>query len=195
MSDLSNDALSNPEFESLIQEFFRITSRSFNISMISPLVEAMKASKILEYIMIDSTHTAATSCLRRYIQSRPHLPQDFVGRFLAVFTSEINVMPNYMQIANQSYVAKVITKNVKPPTKVTNLMVRSMKSQLRSEIPKATIHVQSSTNVPTELKLQLNHNVMSTFVNSMSDLCKTIVEGNRTQGMGVDPYIQTQIRY
>lgn len=195
MSDLSSDSLSNPEFEPLIQEFFRITNRKFNISMISPIVEAMKASKILEYIMIDSTHTAAVSCLRRYIQSRPHLPQDFVGRFLAVFTSEINVMPNYMRIANQSYVAKVITSNVKPPTVVTNLTVKSMKNQLRAEIANASIHVRSSTNVPTELKLQLNHNVMSTFVNSMSDLCKTIVEGNRSQGRNVEPYIQMQIRY
>lgn len=195
MSDLSNDALSTPEFESLIQEFFRISSRKFNISMISPVVEAMKASKILEYIMIDPTHTAAVSCLKRYIQSRPYLPQEFVGRFLAVFTSEINVMPNYMRIANQSYVAKIVTGNVKPPSVVTNFTVKSMKNQLRAEIPNATIHVQSKVNVPTELKLQLNQNVINTFVNSMSDLCKTIVEGNRMHGRNVDPYIRTQIRY
>lgn len=193
--NLPADALYSPNFESLIREFYKITNANFSVEQISPIVEAMKQSKILEYIMRDPTHVHAISCLRQFLQSRPYLPQEFIGRFLAVISVKINVLPSHMSITNQSFVAKVIANNVKPPVTLTNFSVTSMRDQLRQDIEKSTTHVLSSNTVPSELKIKISPNVMNMFVNSMSDLCKTIDEANRLNGREADSYIRRKIRY
>lgn len=195
MDDISRDALSTPEFEGYIREFHRITSQNFSLVTIAPLIEVMKESKILEYIMRDPSHTGALTCLRNYLQSRPTLPADFVGRFAAVVGVKINVLPNYITVSNKSYVAKVIQSNVKPTTSLTNISVNAMKDQLRQDIRNSTVHLKATPIVPTELKLKLNQNTINVCVNAMSDLCRTIVEGNRANGSEAESYIKSQIRY
>lgn len=195
MDDITNDALNNPEFEVYIREFYRVTSGNFSIVTIAPLVDSMKESKILEFLMRDPSHSGALTCLRNYLQARPTLPGDFVGRFVSVMGLRINVLPSYIGLGNQSYVAKVVQSNVRPSTNVTNLTVNAMKDQLRQDIVNSTIHVQATPIVPTEVKLKLNQNTINICVNAMSDLCRTIVEGNRANGREAEPYIKTRIRY
>lgn len=196
MSNPNDDALYNIEFENNIREFNRLTNTNVGIASLSPIIEALKESKILEYLMKDPTHSSALTCLRSFIQQKPYLPQEFVGRFLSVASVRINVLPNHIGVSNQSYVAKVITNNVKPPTAVTNFTINSMKEQLRNDITKTTMHVAASTSiVPTELKIKLDQSIMNTLINSIGDLCKTIQEGNRMQGRESDSYIRNHIKH
>lgn len=195
MEDISRDALSTPEFEGYIREFYRLTSSSFTLTTISPLIESMKESKILEYIMRDPTHTGALTCLRNYLQTRPMLPNDFIGRFVSVMGLKINVLPSYIGLGNRSYVTKVVQSNVRPGATLTNISVNAMKDQLRQDIVNSTIHVKATPIVPTELKLKLNQSTINACVNAMSDLCQTIVEGNRANGREAEPYIKSQIKY
>nr|WOJ45339.1 putative gp75-like protein [Apis mellifera nudivirus] len=195
MEDLSRDALNTPEFESYIREFYRLTSNSFTLATIAPLIESMKESKILEYIMRDPTHSGALSCLRNYLQSRPMLPSDFIGRFVSVVGLKVNVLPSYVGLGNRSYVAKVVQNNIRPTANLTNISVNALKDQLRQDIKNSTVHVKATPTVATEFKPRLTQNTINVCVNAMSDLCRVIVEGNRANGREAEPYIKSQIKY
>lgn len=192
---IENDELYNPNFESVIHEFCKITSRKFNVFEIAPVISALQNSSLLEYISRTPNDTAI-ACLKTYVYNNPNLPQHFVGRFLAVINAEINVLPNNLRIGNQSFVAKVVARRVIPPDAVTNFAVAAMKQTLRKDISNANVHsVATHSVVPTELKLPINQRTISLIINSMSDLCSSISEGNRAQGRHVDSYIRNHIKY
>lgn len=192
--EFQGDELLNPEFEQVIHDFCKITSRKFNIFEISHILETMRMSKIIDYVT-RSPDATAVSCLKNLVDSNPNLPQSFVGKLLAVVKTEVNITPNTMY-ANQSFVTRVVTRSVEPPTVVTNFTVASMKQQLRRDVENQSAYSVAWQNVvPNEIKLQLNQRVFSMLINSMSDLCKSIVEGNRAQGRHVDSFIKSQIKY
>lgn len=191
----TSDVMYTQQFEVLAREFYAITNKAFTIGQISPLIESMKQSKTIEYILNDPTYTPAIACLRNYVRSRPQLPQEFANRFVAVAAVKVNVMPGYLTPNNQTYVTKVIAGNVKPPNIVTNFTVNTMREQLRREIQRSQMHVRATPIVPQQLKLKLDHKLINACVNSISDLCKTIVEGNRANGRHVEPYIKCRIKY
>ncbi|KAG8362539.1 GbNV_gp75-like [Fopius arisanus] len=190
-----NDILETPEYEVYIRAFCSLTNSDFTLAALAPITESFKESKILEYLMRDSTHTHALTCFKQIIQSRPYLPQEFIGRFLSVYSMKINVMANQIGISNQSFVTKVVVNNIKPPTPLTNFTVNALRDQLREDIKKSTMHVVAVPTVPTEIKLNLNQTTMNYAINSMCDLARTIQEGNRKQGRECDSYIRQQIKY
>lgn len=195
MAELESDELNDPNFEQVIREFCKVTSRKFTVFEIAPIIEAMRRSKILDYI-VRSPDSTAVSCLKTIVHNNPNYPPQFIGRFMAVVNTEINVMPNNLRIHNQSFVTRVVARNVVPPVALTNFTVATYKRMLRRDIENATIHSVATPNVVSnEIKLQLNQRTLSLIVNSVSDLCCSIVEGNRSQGRDVEPYIKSQIKY
>lgn len=192
---MDSDELNNPNFESVIQDFCRITSKKFSVFEIAPVIVALQTSNLLDYIS-KTPNDAAITCLKTFLYNNPHLPQQFVGRFLSVVNTEINVLPNPLRVTNQSFVTKVVARRVIPPDAVTNFSVAAMKQTLRSDIDKSSVHITATSNVvPNELKLRINQRTLSLIINSMSDLCSTIMEGNRAQGRRVDSYIRSHIKH
>lgn len=196
MSEFDNDQLNDPNFEGVLVEFCKMTSKKFSIFDIAPIIEALRQSKVLDYV-IRSQNSSYINCLKMIFHNNPNLPQQFIGRFLAVINTEINVLPNNLRVGNQSYVTKVVARNVVPPVSVTNFTVTTLRRALQRDIrDKAIMHSVSTPNViPNEIRLQMNQRTISMIVNSISDLCCSIVEGNRAQGRDIDPYIRSQIKY
>lgn len=202
---LKNDYLNTPECETAIQAFFRATNSTFNVVALAPIIETLQQSSILSYVMRAECGEARAEeqFLRNFIRSRPHLPQDFVNRFLAVIALRINVSPSSYaglsgSLINRSYVAKITRGNVRPPTVVTQFSVQSLRNALREETRRGVnTHVAAARReiIPYEYKPVLDRDVLSSLINCQSDLCKAIAEGNRQNGRAIDPYVKSKIRY
>lgn len=192
---MENDELNNPNFHSVIGEFCKITSRKFSVFEVAPIIVALQTSNLLDYIS-RTPNEAAIACLKTFFYNNSNLPQQFVGRFLSVVNTDINVLPNLLRVSNQSFVTKVVARRTIPPDSVTNFSVAAMKQTLRDDISQSSVHITATSNVvPNELKLRINQRTLSLIVNSMSDLCSAIMEGNRAQGRKIDPYIRSHIKH
>lgn len=144
--------------------------------------------------MQNPTNPQARACVQNEVIRRSY-PVKFLSRFLAIVTTEINVVPQNISYLNQSYNVKVIPHNIKPPTMVTTLAARSRGEELRQDMDNSIIFT-ASQGVPSQtLRLQFTEEMLSKCINAMADYCTTIEEGNRVNGCKVDSYIKSNIKY
>lgn len=141
--------------------------------------------------MKDPSHDGAKVCVRNYISSKPHLPQDFLPKFLAIVSLKISLTPSNFGFIHQSYNAKVIANNLMPTHKITNLTISSKQDQLRYDAKNATPYVRTNRLPPQVLRLKFTDDLLPRCINAIGDLNQTIIEGNRANGREVGSFIRT----
>lgn len=195
-SQIPTDALFTGEFDDLILSFYRITNNSeLTIPQITPLMETLKRSNIISALMRDPDNETAKYCFKKYIDSNDRLPSDFVCRFLTLITLKFNLTPRSFNFTNQSYVAKIITENVRPPKRLTNMTAQSRIVQLINDVKNVQVHQVKNLTIPQTVRPQLNNDDFDKIVNAMGDLHQVIIEGYRSNGYDPDPYISTHAPY
>lgn len=195
-SSSNNDLLYTPQFENYISDFNRVCSGGeTTIQALSPIIELLRQSEILDVLMKDPSHQEAKSCLQSYISSRQNLPQEFVAKFFSIVNLKINLTPNRLGFFNQSYNAKVVATNIRPPTKITNLTIKTRQDQLRQDMKNPIIYNHANKIPPQVLKLKYSEDLLPKCINSMADLHQTIKEGNRSNGYEIDDYIKTNLKH
>lgn len=144
--------------------------------------------------MKDPRDATAMSCLRAVFQMKPYLPQDFIGKFIAIVSLKVNITPSGQGFINQSYNAKVIATNIKPLTKITNLTYKNRQMILRDEAIRSKSVVTPNKKIPPQtLRLKFNDDLLTKCINCLADLNQTIIEGNRSNGYTCDDYIKTNM--
>lgn len=190
MADTS-DILYKDYFESYIIEFCRLCNSETNIVELAPIIELLKTSQILKYLMIDPTNEAAKSCIREYIANRRNVNQDFLPKFLSIVSMKINIVPNSVGYMNQSFNAKIIYNNTQPTSKLTNLTVRTKHDELREDAKKAIEYIKTRRAAPQTIKLKFTSDTLPLCLNAINDLNLTIVEGNRSNGREMNNFVKT----
>ena len=177
-------------------EFQKMTALgSFRFSEISPLIEALKDSALLSYILKDPKSASAISCLRNFVEKSPHLSNDFTSRFVALANLSVSLHASSMSIANQSFVAKVVTNAVSPKTKLTQQSYDEIRNRLiDSFATRKSVQSVAVPSVPTMVKLTLTENTMPIIINSMGHLHRTFVDGARSQNRVVDSYVRNALK-
>ncbi|ATZ81484.1 GrBNV_gp75-like protein [Drosophila innubila nudivirus] len=190
----TNDLLFTPSFESYILDFCRIVSTETNIAALSPIIEVLKRSETLRYLMKDPSSNSAKACVRNMIVSKSHLPQDFLYKFLIIATMKITLTPSNLGFAHQSYNAKIIVNNLQPTNRITNLTINSRREQLRAEYKNAITYVKQTRMPPQVLRLKFTEDLLPRCINAIGDLNQVIVEGNRSNGRQVDEFVRTVLK-
>lgn len=189
-----NDALYTQEFENYIRDFYRLTSNETNIPALAQIITFLETSDMLSILMKDPRNEHAKVCVRAFIQSRAYLPQDFLARFLAVVNLKIILTPNGIGFVNQSYNAKVIATNIRPPIKITNLTLKNRQNMLREDALKSQTLITPRHRIPPQtLRLKFNDSLLPKCINSIVDLSQIIKEGNNANGVECDDYIKTNM--
>lgn len=191
---INNDILYTGELDSTIDNFCRITDSKTTIPQLVDIMKNLSQSQILNVLIQNPTDPQARACVQNEMNRHPY-PRKFLSRFLAIVTAEINVVPNAPYYLNQSYNAKVITTNIKPPTKLTTLTARSRSEELRQDMGNSTIFTASKVAPPQTIRLKFTPEMLPKCINAMADYSTTIEEGNRVNGCEVDGYIKSNIRY
>lgn len=157
-------------------------------------MQLLQNSEILSILMKDPRDPTALSCLRAVFQMKPHLPQDFIGKFIAIVSLKVNITQSGVGFINQSYNAKVIATNIKPLTKISNLTYKNRQTILRDEAIRSKNVITPNRKVPPQtLRLKFSDNLLSKCINCIADLSQTIIEGNRSNGYTCDEYIKTNM--
>lgn len=192
----TSDVLYTAEFENLLSDFYRITNEEVTLPIISLYIQKLKESTILHVLMSDPTNADALMCLKNHIEKRNVAPYDFIGRFLSLCSSRISLLPNRVSTTNQSFMVKVQPNYVRPITKITNLTMKARVKQILEESQTRGRHV-AHTKTPGSHKFKpiIETKDINSCINAMSDLHKCIMEGNRANGLQLDPYILSQIKY
>ncbi|AYP97963.1 GrBNV gp75-like protein-like protein [Mauternbach virus] len=189
-----NDLLYTATFEAYIVDFCRVVSTDTNIAALSPIIELLKGSIILTYLMKDPSDNSAKACVRNVIVSKPHLPHDFLYKFLAIATMKISLTPSNIGFAHQSYNAKIIVNNLQPTSRITNLTTNSRQEQLRAEYKNAITYVKQTRMPPQALRLKFSEDLLPRCINAIGDLNQVIIEGNRSNGRQVDEFVRTVLK-
>lgn len=198
-SAADDDVLYKPHYESYIIEFCKITTApEFHLRDISGLIEVLKESNIVSVLMCEPRNTDAIVCVKNYLDTRPHLPQSFLTRLLALSNTKIRLTPARFSASSvDSYVAKVMPGSAQPTTKMTEMTVRTMSEALSRDI-EYNRKVYSLTNagvrnVPNAVKIKFTSALMSQLVRAQVDLYRTIEEANRRNYVQISPYIQSRV--
>lgn len=188
------DLLYTPQFEDYILEFCRAVSTDTTITAISPIIEVLKQSEYLRYLMKDPSNDSAKTCVRNFIVSKSHLPQDFLYKFLAIVTMKISLAPSNVGFIHQSYNAKVIANNLQPTSRITNLTIAARQDQLRAESKNAITYVKQTRMPPQILRMKFNDDLLPKCINAIGDLNQVIIEGNRSNGRDVGDFVRTVLK-
>lgn len=193
-----DDLLYKPHYENYITEFCKITTApEFYLRNVSGLIELLKESNIVSVLMCEPRNTDAIVCVKNYLDAKPHLPQSFLTRLLALSNTKIRLTPARFSASSiDSYVAKVIPGNTQPMTRMTEMTVRTMSESLSRDI-EYNRKVYSLTNggarnVPNAVKIKFTSTLMSQLVRAQVDLYRTIEEANRRNYIKISPYIQSR---
>lgn len=192
----SDDPLYEPRFEQFIRDFYIATNNEIPLPDLARLLHVLNESTILQLLLKDPSHEQAKACLKSMIASKPSLPQEFVTRFLTIANMKVHLVAKSTSFLNQSYNAKIIVNNVKPPTLITNLTVAARQQQLRNERQQRTDVFKPMGSLPPQtVKFQFDESLLQRCINSMVELYQTIEEGNRANGYQIDEYIRKNVRY
>lgn len=185
---LSNDFLYSTEFESVVHAFLTAVRKPTTIQELTPIIEQMKRSDILSFLMTDPNNDTAKNCLKTFVASKSNIPYNFITQFLILINTKINIAPNGLGFISQSYNAKVVPGNLQPPTKITNLTVESRMAKLRDDCKKQETYTYVDKSTPP-FKLKLHNDLLNKCLNAVGDLHKIIQEGNIANNCEIDEYI------
>jgi len=185
---LSNDFLYSTEFESVIQAFLMAVRKPTTIQELAPIIEQMRRSDILNFLMTDPNNDMAKNCLKTFVASKSNIPHNFITQFLILINTKINIAPSGLGFISQSYNAKVVPGNLQPPTKITNLTVESRMNKLREDCKKQQTYTYVDKSIPP-FKLKLHNNLLNKCLNALGDLHGIIKEGNLANNCEIDEYI------
>lgn len=188
------DVLYKDNFQDIIIEFCRVCSKETTIAELSGLIENLKASEILKYLMTDPANESAKICVRDYLHTHKNVNQDFLSKFLSVVSMKINIMPQNVGFISKSYTAKIIYNNTQPTSKLTNLTVRTKYDELREDAKRAVEYQKNRRVAPQTIKLKFNDDIIQWCLNAISDLNSTIVEGNRANGREMNNFVKTTLK-
>lgn len=144
----------------------------------------------------DHADENAVSCIRNFLQTRRHLPQDFLTKFLAVFSLKINLIPS-SNFRNHSLTAKVKLNNIKPNRRMTNSVIKARQNQLKGEAKdKVFIYNRSARLPPQVVKLKFSSDgaLLKSCMNAMKDYQTVIESSNSYNGMESSNYIGRNVR-
>lgn len=194
----NTDLLYTHEFENYIIAFSKICSGEIPLIKLIDITQYLKTSQILKFLMSDTDHAdeTAVSCVRHFLQSRRHLPQDFLTKFMAVFSLKINLVPS-SNFRNHSLTAKVKLNNIKPSRRMTNSVVKARQNQLKGEAKDKVFVYNRSARLPPQvvkLKFAGDGALLKACVNAMKDYQTVIESSNSYNGMESSPYIGRSIR-
>lgn len=190
----SNDILFTQKFEDYIHDFVRTVNTDTTIAALSPIIEILKQSEILAYLLKDPSNDSARVCVRNYMITKTHLPQDFLYKFIAIAGMKISLMPTNVGFIHQSYNAKVIINNIEPTIPITNITKTARENQLRNETRNAITYEKSTRLPPQSLRLKFTDDLLPRCINAMGDLNQTIIEGNRSNGYNMSSYIKYKFK-
>lgn len=193
----ASDLLFSDSFRQLIHEFYRLTNNPIAIPTISPMIERMRKSVILNLIINDPTSDEAIACVNNYVRSVQGLPRDFAARFVAVVSAKMTIRPQTVGLFNQSYSVKLSLRNCDAPKILTKFSSDVIREQLRQESQNTQVFSRSSppsSNVAHALRLNMNQETVKSLINCMGDFFTVVSEGNRSNGFEVDPYINNQLK-
>ncbi|ATY70242.1 GrBNV gp75-like protein [Tomelloso virus] len=190
MSD-SSDVLYKDYFENYIIQFCRLCSGETTLTALSPIIELLKTSQILQYLMIDPSNESAKACVREYMATHQNVNSDFLAKFLAIVSVKINIAPTSVGYVNNSYTAKVIYNNTLPTTKLTNITIQTRLDQLREDSKTAVEYAKANRMPPQTIKIKMTDNTLPMCLNAIGDLNRTIVEGNRAYGREMNNFVKT----
>lgn len=173
--------------------FYRAASRETSIQELAPIIEQMQTYDLLATLIKDPSNDMAQNCLRDYIAQNREVPHEFLAKFLAIINLKINLAPNSTGFINQSYNAKVIANNIRPPTKITDLTLETRKERLLNDLNNNTTFTYVHRSVPQTIRLKFDNDLLKKCINTLGDLNKTIHEGNLANDYSVDEYIHTNM--
>jgi hypothetical protein len=185
--------LYKPGTDELMCQFYHIVSRETTIQNVSPILEQLRVNEGIDILLKSPNDTMARTCLRNYLQQNPHIPGEFYSKFIALITSKINLSPNQMTYNNQSYNARIILNNLRPPNRITNLTLNARKQQLLRDAANVTTHTYHPAVASPTIRMRFDHDLLKRCINALGDLHQTIQEGNRANDCLVDEYIRTNI--
>lgn len=177
----------------IMRQFCQLVSRETSLPELSATIEQMKTYPLLEMLMKDPTDERTKICIRQYIGSSSRVPHEFLQKFLAIINLKINLAPNNTGFINQSYNAKVIANNIRPPTKITTFTLDARKERFWEDIRTTTTHQYVHRNIPETVRLKFDGELLKKCINTLGDLNRTIQEGNRANDYQIDEYIHTNI--
>lgn len=179
----------------MINSFCRIVRSDTTVQALSPFIEHFKQSSILSYLIRDPTAPEAIQCIKTYAHHNQAIPNDFASKLLSILTAKISITPHSFGVLTQSLTAKVSLSNLYRPTAaLTNITCETRINELRKESERAVIISRTKRKVPQALRLQLKEDLLPQCINAMSDLNKTIMDGNRAAGLDYNSYIDTVSR-
>lgn len=190
----SADVLYKDYFEGYINEFCRVCNGETTIVELTPLIELLKTSSILKYIMTDPTNDAPKACVREYLFTHRNVNQDFLSKFLSVVSIKINIAPVTVGFINQSFNAKIIYNNIRPASKLTNLTVQTKHDELRDDAKRAVVYEKARRPPAQTIKLKLDSDTLTWCVNAIYALNTTIVEGNRANGRETNDFVTSNMK-
>lgn len=190
---MSDNLLYKPGMDRVMINFYRAVSRETSIPELAPLLEQMQPYDLLALLMKDPTNEEAKTCLRGYISHNPNIPHEFLAKFLAIINLKINLAPNSTGFINQSYNAKVIANNIRPPTKITNLTLQTRNERLLADLNTNATFTYTPNHTPQTLRLKFDDELLKRCINTLGDLNRTIHEGNQANDYKIDEYIQTNM--
>lgn len=196
-TDEDEDLLYRQHYETYITEFCKITSApEFYVRTVSALIELLKESNIVSVLMCEPRNSDAITCVKSFLDSRPHLPQSFLTRLLALSNTKIRLTPaRFSSSSTDSYVAKVIPGNTQPMSKMTEMTARTMMGALERDMQynRKVYSLTNARNVPNAVKIKFTPALMSQLVRAQVDLYRTIEEANRRNSVAISPYIQSRV--
>lgn len=190
----NNDLLYSQAFEVYIHDFLKLVKRETTLIELAPVMEQLRTSELLSFIMNDPTSDDAKACLQNLLDGNHHIPRDFLTKFLAIINMKVKLTPTNLGLMYQSYNAKVIVNNIEPTKDLINLTIEARSETLREESKTAVIYNKKTHRPPQTLRLQINDDLLPKCINAMADLNRVIVEGNRANGFVTNGFVDTHVR-
>lgn len=190
----NQDVLYSPTFELYIQDFLKLVKRETSLTELAPVMEQLRTSDLLSYIMTDPMSDDAKACVQNLINTNHNIPRDFFTKFLAIVNMKVKLAPTNLGLMYQSYNAKVLVNNIEPTKDLINLTIESRQEALLNDA-NTSIVFNKKTHTPAQtLRLQINDDLLPKCINAMADLNRVIVEGNRANGFITKGFVDTQVR-
>lgn len=190
----NQDLLYSPEFEIYINDFLRLVRRETSLVELAPILEQLRTSELLAYIMNDPLSDDAKTCVQNLIDRNISIPRDFFSKFLAVINMKVRLAPTNVGLMYQSYNAKVLVSNLEPTKELINLTMEARQEMLREDAKNAKLVSKKTLQPPQILRLQITDDLLPKCINAMADLNRVIVEGNRANGFTTTGFVDTHLQ-
>lgn len=189
----SNDALYTPTFETLIAEFCTLCNTSMTMAKLAPILATLQTSDILATLANDPTNEPVKMCVRMLLDQKPHLPSDFLHKFITVHGTRVNLRSVNGSFMNPQYQATVVISNTIPTRTITHMTVASRIRSLKRDMTRGQIVKRNPVPART-LKLIMSDELLDQCIRAIGDLDHTIVEGNRANNYTLTGSIRTTRR-